>query len=83
MPYGRSAAIAERHKTLLGLVKSGGRSTAALAAALGVSEATVNRDLSYLRSKGHAIRARRLGAGWAFALDASLAVPLTSAERRA
>lgn len=71
MPYGRSAAIAERHDALLRLIGRGGRSATALAEALGVSEATINRDLSYLRSKGHVIRARRVESGWAFALDAS------------
>jgi DeoR/GlpR family transcriptional regulator of sugar metabolism len=69
--YGRSAAIAERHESLLKLIGLGGRSAAALAQELGVSAATINRDVSYLRSKGHAITSRRLAAGWAFALEPS------------
>ncbi len=82
MPYSRSEAIAERHDSLLGLIQRGDRSAAALAEALGVSEATINRDLSYLRSKGHAIRARRLDVGWAYALDASRgSQPATAAKR--
>lgn len=68
MPYDRSLAIVERHESLLALIKTGGRSAAALAKTLGVSEATINRDVSYLRSKGYAITARRLASGWAFGL---------------
>ena len=67
--YGRSAAIAERHDSLLGLIHRGGGSATALAETLGVSAATINRDLSYLRSKGHPIRARRSAAGWSYAMD--------------
>jgi DeoR/GlpR family transcriptional regulator of sugar metabolism len=69
--YGRSAAIAERHESLLTLIGMGDRSAVALAQELGVSAATINRDVSYLRSKGHAITARRLAAGWAFAFEPS------------
>lgn len=68
MLYDRSLAIAERHQSLLALIETGGRSAAALAKALGVSEATINRDVSFLRSKGYSITARRLAAGWAFGL---------------
>lgn len=71
MLYGRSAAIAERHESLLALIEMGDRSAVALAQELGVSAATINRDVSYLRSKGHAITARRLAAGWAFAFEPS------------
>lgn len=71
MPYSRSDAISERHETLLDLVERGGFSATALAHALGVSEATINRDLSYLREKGHVIRACRVDTGWAFTLDTS------------
>lgn len=69
MLYGRSEAIAERHKSLLTLIGMGDRSAFALAQELGVSAATINRDVSYLRSKGHAITARRINAGWAFVLE--------------
>lgn len=71
MLYGRSTAIAERHETLLTLIGKGNRSAVALAQELGVSAATINRDVSYLRSKGHAITARRLAVGWAFAFEPS------------
>lgn len=71
LPYGRSTAIAERHESLLTLIRMGDRSAVALAQELGVSAATINRDVSYLRSKGHAITARRLAAGWAFAFEPS------------
>ena len=68
MPYDRSLAIAQRHETLLGLIEAGGQSAGALAKALGVSEATINRDVGYLRSKGHTIRSGRFASGWAFAI---------------
>lgn len=69
MPYDRSLAIAHRHQSLLALIDAGGHSAAALAKVLGVSEATINRDLGFLRSKGHHISSRRLASGWAFGLD--------------
>lgn len=71
MPYDRGLAIAERHKALLALIRTGGRSAAALAKELGVSEATINRDVSFLRGKGHSITARRLSSGWAFGFNGS------------
>lgn len=70
MPYARSFAIAKRHESLLELIEAGGRSAAALAKALGVSEATINRDVGFLRSKGHHISSKRLASGWAFAIHA-------------
>lgn len=69
MLYDRSLAIAERHLSILSLIEAGDRSAEGLAEALGVSSATINRDVSYLRSKGHIITARRLAAGWAFRID--------------
>jgi len=83
VPYDRSAAISERHETLLELIESGGRSAAALAEAVGVSQPTINRDLSYLRKKGHAIKARRLPVGWAYELDGSQHSRSTAAGKRA
>lgn len=71
MLYARSAAIAERHQSLLTLIGMGDRSADALAQELGVSAATINRDVSYLRSKGHAITARRIATGWAFGFEPS------------
>lgn len=82
MPYDRSLAIAERHESLLALIETGGRPAAALAKALGVSEATVNRDVSFLRSKGHSITARRLASGWAFGLNGSHEARSAVAEQR-
>ena len=82
MPYDRSLAIAERHESLLALIESGGCSAAALAKALGVSEATINRDLSFLRSKGHSITARRLASGWAFGINSSAKVNSATGEQR-
>lgn len=69
VPYDRSMAIAERHQSLLILIKAGGHSAAALAKVLGVSEATINRDIGFLRSKGHDISSKRLASGWAFGFD--------------
>jgi len=69
MSYDRSFAIAKRHESLLELIEAGGRSAEALAKALGVSEATINRDVSFLRSKGHRISSKRLASGWAFAIQ--------------
>jgi transposase len=69
VPYDRSLAIAERHESLLVLIEAGGSSAEALAKALGVSEATINRDVSFLRGRGHSITARRLASGWAFGLN--------------
>ena len=69
MPYDRSLAIAKRHQSLLELIEAGGHSAARLASALGVSEATVNRDVGFLRSKGHRITSRRLASGWAFGMN--------------
>jgi DeoR/GlpR family transcriptional regulator of sugar metabolism len=68
VPYDRSFAIAKRHESLLELIEAGGRSAAALAKALGVSEATINRDVGFLRSKGHHISSKRLASGWAFVI---------------
>jgi hypothetical protein len=82
LPYGRSAAIAERHNSLLGLIERGSGSAITLARTLGVSEATINRDLNYLRSKGHAIRARRLDTGWAYDLEASRGAKAVTSEKR-
>ena len=82
MPYSRSDAISERHEALLDLVERGGFSAAALAHALGVSEPTINRDLSYLRGKGHAIRACRVDTGWAFTLDKSATAPTSKVNGR-
>lgn len=82
MPYDRSLAIAERHESLLALIATGGRSAAALAKALEVSEATINRDVSFLRSKGHSITARRLASGWAFGLNGSHKVSSAGSEQR-
>ncbi|MEA3539258.1 MAG: helix-turn-helix domain-containing protein [Pseudomonadota bacterium] len=82
MPYDRSLAIAERHESLLALIETGGRSAAALAKALGVSEATINRDVSYLRSKGHSITARRLASGWAFGLNGARKARSAAGEQR-
>jgi DeoR/GlpR family transcriptional regulator of sugar metabolism len=81
MPYDRSVAIAERHDSLLGLIQHGGGSVAALAETLGVSAATINRDLSFLRSKGYAIRARRSAAGWSYAMDAPRRANLAPSEQ--
>ena len=75
VPYDRSLAIAERHQSLLALIDAGGHSAAALANVLGVSEATINRDIGFLRSKGHHISSKRLATGWAFGLD-----PLETAD---
>ncbi len=69
MLYVRSLAIAKRHQSLLELIEAGGHSAAGLAAALDVSEATVNRDVGFLRSKGHRISSRRLALGWAFGIS--------------
>lgn len=71
MPYDRSEAIAKRHAALLKLVTAGSSSAGALAKALGVSEATINRDVGYLRGKGHRIASRRHAAGWAFHIESS------------
>lgn len=68
MPYGRSLGSAERHKALLKLIKARTGSAPRLAEALGVSEATVNRDVGDLRTQGHAIRALRVPTGWVFEL---------------
>lgn len=82
MPYDRSLAIAERHESLLALIEIGGSSAAALAKALKVSEATINRDVSYLRSKGHSIIARRLESGWAFGLNSARQACSVAGEQR-
>jgi DeoR/GlpR family transcriptional regulator of sugar metabolism len=68
VPYDRSLAIAKRHGRLLELIEAGGLSAAALAKALGVSEATINRDVGFMRGKGHRISSRRVASGWAFAI---------------
>lgn len=82
MPYDRSLAIAERHASLLALIEAGGRSAEALAKALGVSQATINRDVSFLRSKGHSITARRLASGWAFGMNGLREACATAGEQR-
>jgi predicted HTH transcriptional regulator len=79
--YSRSAAIAERHDSLLELIHRGGGSANALAEALGVSAATINRDLSYLRSKGHPIRARRSTVGWSYTIDAARGTKRATSEQ--
>lgn len=83
MPYDRSVAIAERHEALLKLVEAGNSSASALANALGVSEATVNRDVGYLRGKGHRIASRRHASGWAFYMESSdTPAPISAAGSR-
>lgn len=82
MPYDRSLAIVDRHDSLLALIETGGHSAAGLAMALGVSEATINRDVSYLRSKGHSITARRLASGWAFGLNGPRKARSAAGEQR-
>ena len=82
MPYDRSLAIAERHNSLLALIETGGRSAAALAKELGVSEATINRDVGFLRGKGHPIAARRLASGWAFGFNSSRKEHYAASEQR-
>ncbi|WP_121079659.1 HTH domain-containing protein [Sphingomonas trueperi] len=82
MPYDRSLAIAERHKALLALIETGGRSAATLAKALGVSEATINRDVSFLRGRGHSIIARRLASGWAFECNGSGQTRFAASEQQ-
>ncbi|AXS39240.1 helix-turn-helix domain-containing protein [Breoghania sp. L-A4] len=82
MRYDRNLAIARRHEALLALIEAGGHSAAALAKALGVSEATINRDVSFLRSRGYSITARRLASVWAFELDGSRKARSAASEQR-
>lgn len=82
MPYNRSLAIAKRHQSLLELIGTGGHSAAGLAMALGVSEATVNRDVGFPRSKGHRISSRRLASGWAFGISGSVPSLSKAVEHR-
>jgi predicted DNA-binding transcriptional regulator YafY len=82
MPYGRSLGIAERHKALLTLIEARTGSAARLAEALGVSEATVNRDVGYLRTQGHAIRSLRVPTGWIFELAKSEVDPSSAGAVR-
>jgi predicted DNA-binding transcriptional regulator YafY len=82
VPYDRSLAIAERHEALLALIEAGGRSAAALGKALGVSEATINRDVSFLRGKGHSITARRLASGWGFGFNGSRQARSAASEQQ-
>lgn len=82
MPYSRSLGIAERHKALLKLIEARTGSAARLAEALGVSEATVNRDVGYLRTQGHAIRSLRVPTGWVFELTPSTASPSSTSVGR-
>jgi predicted ArsR family transcriptional regulator len=68
--YERAIAISKRHRDLLALVRSGSYSASGLALKLGVSEATVNRDILFLRTQGHRIESVRLLSAWAYRFEA-------------
>lgn len=68
MIYERSRRIERRLEELIGLLRSGGSSTPALAERLGVSVPTVSRCLAALRERGYVIRPVRRPRHWVYAL---------------
>ena len=68
MRYDRSIAIANRHETLLELIRSGTYSCPKLAEELAVSLPTVSRDIVFLRHQGYGIESVRRRTGWAYEL---------------
>lgn len=68
MRYERSLAIASRHNTLIGLIRSGEFSSPDLAKKLKVSEQTIYRDIESLKERGYRIRSIRLSKAWAYEL---------------
>lgn len=83
MRYNQTLAISERHTALLTLVRQGTFSTPGLAEKLGVSQPTIHRDITFLRSRGHRIESVRRASGWAYQLISSNDdAPLKSEPRR-
>ena len=74
MRYERALAIADRHKKLIELIRSGAYSSRGLAGKLGVSEQTIYRDIDFLKQRRYPIRAEKHADGWAYHL---LAEPAT------
>jgi len=68
MRYERSIAINKRHKELLTLIRQGTHSSHSLAVELRVSEQTVYRDILFLKTQGHFIKAVKLSASWTYKL---------------
>lgn len=69
MRYEKTISISERLDALLELIREGGYSTIALSNELRVSEPTINRDIQYLREKGHGIKAVREEKKWAYRIE--------------
>lgn len=69
MRYEKTLSIQGRHARLLKLVGKGKFSSPNLAQKLGVSEQTIYRDIDFLRTQGHRIRAEKHSDGWAYHLD--------------
>lgn len=74
MRYERTTAIADRHTSLLDLMRGGDLSSKRLAKKLGVSEPTVNRDIEFLRSQGYEIKAVRVDQRWAYRIIEAIVV---------
>jgi N2,N2-dimethylguanosine tRNA methyltransferase len=68
MRYQLALEIHERIEEVLRLIKTGGYSTPALAAAVGVSIPTISRIIALLRQQGHQIKAVRGASGWQYEL---------------
>ncbi len=68
--YRRAYSIAQRHRRLVGLIRSGRLSTPALAAKLGVSEPTIYRDIASLKDRGREVRSVKRGRRWGYQIAA-------------
>lgn len=68
LQYARLFNIEERLDRLIQLLWEGGRSSPQLADELGVSIATIARDVKALRQLGHQVRAERIGRCWQYSL---------------
>lgn len=81
MRYERTLYIGERHRKLLGLLRTGRFSTPLLARRLGVSEPTIYRDITSLRERGYPIRSVKQGQRWAYCVAGNPATANTRMRR--
>jgi len=68
MPYERTQQIEQRFVQAVNLIRREQLNAGQLASALGVSRPTVQRIITELKRRGHAIRSVRDDSGWRYEL---------------
>jgi len=71
MPYERGHQIEQRFQRAIYIIMQNSHNARELAAALGVSQPTVQRIVAELRRRGHVIRSVRDEHGWRYELVSS------------